>query len=274
MKKKINFNLLEPFYNDGKIFSPLRANVNSSLVPLENLYINTGDISSIISAIRRELGDVMSFVNKDVFKIVFEYLNTPLRQINTKEGGNIFQSSPYDLYEGMVIYDGIRSYYLGENDIFSVGPFMTSFSKIINNLEYQRTFGKQSRDSRSIIPIYIVCINKEHVRYVKQCIVLGKEIHPEVLKIMIHNNISNPAFMDPILVENLTRDVFSKFSSSNTIMTEDFSEMFTKVTKPKVSGIDGLEGEFEKISNEFLDFVKNGKSKNMTIGDGFELIIT
>ena len=127
---------------------------------------------------------------------------------------------------------------------------------------------KRYEKREEAIPLFITCVDKQHVRYVKQCILLGKAIHPEVLKVFQNSQFDIPRGIFPSLRKAYNNHFVTPMKEMGVEIeiVDNFDEILLKYELPKARGINGYKDNLKVIGDGFLDFLKSSDQANEASG--------
>jgi len=106
-----------------------------------------------------------------------------------------------------------------------------------------------------ITPLYILVTKRNYIRYIRQTILLRKDIHPGAVKLIINSELATKGGEF-----ELFRRQFDKYVKNPLIedgveieFVENFDSIFNRLNKPISNTISGYLNKLKSISSEFLN---------------------
>jgi len=264
------------FHTDtGRIYSnkpPLVSRLGSEYVPRFRINIKGQTVASLIK--NTAVGDIRNTqsrvrIHTDYFKRSFEILSEPLeplsvggfnRDVNLNKLSNNAFSNITTIRENYINI----SMHTGKHFIKLPGSAI-----VVNNY----VESNPTSNTTSYEPLHIECVKREHVRYVKQCMMLGKPVHPDAIKVFVNDKFDcingiDSEFLDQFNIYKYQMlELGVKFEN-----VPNFDELFTRFKMPKARSVDENTKNMEIIASEALNIIKASNEFRLVSGTSVENI--
>ena len=244
MNKINNFNILN-YNNVNEIELPFINNLNSNYIPLNRLSLNEIELNNS----KYYLNNLLDTIND----INMNNYNNYLKRIDIIQSGYKLLFLP--LSDVTYRYD--TAYYCRSSS--------SSYLKLFNN-EIVQTILNDKRlimsngclfynNNNILTPLFITVVNKEHIRYIRQCMIMKKEIHPKAIKILVNSEFDKPRGILPVIRKYYNRYFKKKFIKAGVeiIKVDNFDIIYSKLEIPKPKNIDEHFSILDNLSKDFLN---------------------
>lgn len=243
MSKLNNFKAL---YDNFEYKLPFIDNLNSNYIPLYKL---------MIAYTYKNEALYNKIINRDISCVNLNNIDIP------QQGYKMLIKNYSEISYSINLVDNIKNSYL----------------KLFNNqLLYSRLLGNNFISCNSsifykindnIIPLCIMVTKKEYTRYIRQCMLMKKNIHPKALKLLVNSEFDKPRSLLP-----RTRKYYNKYlkrklitKKIEIIKVDNFDSIYSKIDIPKSNSIEEYELILANLSTEYLNAcnLNNNDSHNI-----------
>lgn len=246
----------------NSIDSNIWLHPDSEYIPLEAIHINYSPALIQIKMTTHLTNDTRRLISRqkivDMVKEGIKTLNTPLADFKVRDTNSI---SIGKSSVKILTCPGLCS-----------GQIIPLRSSDLNFMVFNGAVFLVESNSKALIPLFVICVEKQYLRYAKQCMILGKPIHPKALKVFQNSNFDTPRGVAPSL-----RKVYRKYYKETFIkmgvkieVVDTFDDIFIRHKLPKAQGLGGYKQILETAGKEFFaslrEFEKNNQENELNIG--------
>ena len=106
-----------------------------------------------------------------------------------------------------------------------------------------------------ITPLYILVTKRKYIRYIRQTILLRKDIHPRAVKLIINSELATKGGEFELFRRQFNKHVKNPLIEDGVEIefVENFDNIFNRLSKPISNTISGYLNKLKSISSEFLN---------------------
>lgn len=233
-----------------KSLSPYITKTTSEYIPFYSIYEPLLKRNALVELKQKfRVGD-----SSMVLDSILEYFGNRYKTIDKHH------SNPYSWYTSRTTYletlditkhDSIRYWRSGlwfsPNTKIGDSRYITHYATMF---EYTR--------NNNIIPLFVLMVKKEYMDYVKKCIILNKEIRPEVFKLVYNNQFDVIRGINHRVRPHYRKLVMKPLKAMGVEIegVNTFDEYFHTISAPKASTIQDMISYFDNLSKEVIGSFK------------------
>ena len=236
MESRLNYKtrLNRYFYTHGDdVQTPFNISIDSEYVPISSLF----DLTYRMKYDRILSLDKMyfeyGFINSDPIKTIVDVLTTPIKMVSF--GKRYERASVNSITTGISSYSNLTS---GRN------IYLSQLDTVIH----------LNHVDRSYTPLYILSCKRDDIDYVRKCIMLNREIHPDAVKLFVNEDldVTRGDFQSirPSYRKNVKKPLLQQ--GVEIITVSNFDNMFNRITKPKAASLTGYIKEMATLGEDFI----------------------
>jgi hypothetical protein len=111
------------------------------------------------------------------------------------------------------------------------------------------------KDNGEIVPLFVLVTKPEYVEYIKKCLMLGEDFHPDAVKLLVNSELDITRTYYRLLRPRYRKHIKTVCEKKGIeiITTSDFSEVFKTFEIPKSFTIEGYQESVDKIASKFIE---------------------